>query len=225
MSPANDARYQKQWRLDRALGRPRVADAKPVRAHINTLYAARLSTRAIADVAGVSPQAVTSIAQGQPTCRVDTARRILAVTLEAVYARQLDTGFVPNIGARRRIQALMAIGWRHVDITAEMGTACGTRSHMVLHQVGGWVTKATHDAVRAAYDALSMRPGPSQRTRDRARALGYAPPLAWDDDDLDDPYAETPTGWETCAHHDCAGKPDAAGGLCWTHYNQRRKAS
>jgi hypothetical protein len=35
-----------------------------------------------------------------------------------------------------------------------------------------------------------MRPGPSHRTRARARALGYAPPLAWDDDAIDDPSAQ-----------------------------------
>lgn len=220
-----DPRYHKRWRVDRAQGRVRTVDAQPVRAHINTLLAAHLSARAIADVAGVTPQVLTSISRGQRTVRVGTARKILAVTVEAVYARNLATGFVPNIGARRRIQALLALGWRHSDISAEMGTSCGTRSPMVLHQAGGWIAKATHDAVNGAYAALSMRPGPSTRTRDRALALGYAPPLAWDEDDLDDPYAELPTGWRTCAHPDCAAEPDAAGGLCWTHYGQRRRAS
>ncbi|WP_295694431.1 hypothetical protein, partial [Lapillicoccus sp.] len=43
--------------------------------------------------------------------------------------------------------------------------------------------------VRQVYDRLSMTPGPSPTARARAAARGYAPPLAWDDDTIDDPRA------------------------------------
>lgn len=216
--------YHKRWRLDRELGRTRTRPATEVRAHINTLLAAHLSYRGIADLSEVSASTVHGIATGrQSTVHHDVARRILAVDVGRVYERPNRAGFVPNIGARRRIEALLAIGWRHQDITAAMGTR--TTSPLVLHQVGGWVARETHDAACAAYAALSMQPGPSDNTRTRAARLGYAPPLAWDDDDLDDPYAEPPAGWQSCAHPDCAAEPDAARGLCWTHYQQRRHAS
>ena len=221
-----DTAYRKRWALDRAEGRFRMVDARPAREHIHALQSARLSTRAIADVAGVAPSVISNVDRGkQASLRVATARAILAVTADAVYARQLATGFVPNVGAKRRIGALLALGWRHEDITREMGARCGTTSPVVLHQAGGWVAKVTHDAVVTAYAALSMRPGASDRTRHRALAAGYAPPLAWDDDDLDDPNAEPTEGWRTCAEPGCVEEPHAARGWCWTHYNQRRRAA
>jgi hypothetical protein len=37
---------------------------------------------------------------------------------------------------------------------------------------------------------MSMLLGPSSQTRARAARLGYKPPLAWDDDTIDDPTTE-----------------------------------
>lgn len=220
----SDLAYHKRWRVDRALGRTRLRPATQARAHINTLLAQRWSMRGIAEAAGVSPSAVSKIASGaQVTVHHDTARRILAVSLEAQHERTNPAGFVLNTGARRRIEALLALGWRHEDITAAMGTR--TTSALVLHQVGGWIAQATHDAVVAAYDALSMTPGPSERTRARSARLGYAPPLAWDDDDIDDANSAPADDWRACLHPDCASEPGAAGGLCWTHYQERRRAA
>lgn len=62
----------------------------------------------------------------------------------------------------------MAIGHRHDDITAAMLAAkpqVGTRSAMVLHQKGAWISRATRDAVCGAYEALAMTPGPPDKTR------------------------------------------------------------
>ncbi|WP_329123945.1 hypothetical protein [Streptomyces sp. NBC_01353] len=47
---------------------------------------------------------------------------------------------------------------------------------------------AADDGIRAAYEALSMRTGTSAKTRLRAQRSGWAPPLAWDDDTIDDPH-------------------------------------
>ena len=223
---SNSPAYQKRWRLDRELGRTRSRDAAPVRAHINVLLASRLSLRAIADLAEVSPSSVHSICTGrQGTVRHDTAKRILAVTVDGVTSRPLRSGFVPAVGARRRIEALLAIAWRHEDITAAM-PGVKTSSRLVLHQVGGWVSRDTFDAVAAAYTALSGRPGPSERTRRRATVLRYAPPLAWEDDDIDDPYAAPVPGYENrydqCSEPGCVGAP-LAKGLCSPHYMQTHR--
>lgn len=178
--PAADYAYHKKWRLDRDRGLRRTTDAGPVRAHINALLSARLSVRAIADRAGVSAGTISGISRGlQQTVRVQTARRILALSPKAALERPNRAGLVLNSGARWRIQALLALGWRHADISVHMGTR--TKSSIILHQVGGWIARETHDAVRAAYDALSGRPGPSDRTRARAARLGYAPRHGRDD--------------------------------------------
>jgi hypothetical protein len=181
-----DHRYRKLYDLDRARGISRTLPADRVGEHVRQLLAAGATVRGIADAASVSPSVVSALSRHtKAKVRRDVAGKLLAITMAEVRARRLATGFVPNLGARRRIQA---IGWRHEDISGYLA-GTGTRTQMVLHQRGGWITRATHNAVRAAYDAVSMRHGPSSRTRERAGGLGYAPPLAWDDDGIDDPAA------------------------------------
>lgn len=182
--------YFKRWKFDREMGKgPRLIPSAPSVAHIRGLLAAGASGRGIAAAAGLSAEAVSRLLTNpRPTVRVDTERRILAVTLEAVSRRRNPAGFVPAVGARRRIQALLAIGWTHDHITAHM-TGVGTLSKLVLNQRGQWIARSTHDAVVAAYDALSMTLGPSAGSRGHARSRGYAPPLAWDEEGIDDPQA------------------------------------
>jgi len=96
--------------------------------------------------------------------------------------------FVPRIGTERRLQALLALGWRHCDITtrlAALGPANAADTAQLLRRPGDYVWAETARAVATVYDELSMTIGPSNRTRTRAIKLGYLPPLAWDDDTLD----------------------------------------
>ncbi|MBD5787134.1 hypothetical protein IF650_13180 [Cellulosimicrobium terreum] len=189
--------YTKRWRLDASRGIKRLVDASPVHTHVRGLLDAGWSSRAISEAAGVAPTTVSSIVRRrQATVRRDVAARILRVRAGRMLAhRDTPAGFVPAVGARRRIKALLALGWRHEDITAAAGLTGRGQSAIVLHQRGDWVAKVTHDAVLAAYAALSTRQGPSDRTRSRAAMLGYAPPAAWDDDVLDDPDAAPVDGW------------------------------
>ena len=46
-----------------------------------------------------------------------------------------------------------------------------------------------HRAVTRVYDELWDTPGPSEAGRRRSRARGCPPPMAWDDDTIDDPRA------------------------------------
>lgn len=195
-------RYQKLWRLERDAGLLRTIDAAPVRAHLHRLIVIDgFSHGAVADAAGTSDTPVGPLLSGDQTqLRRATAEALLAVTPEKIRIRSNLAGFIPAHGARRRIQALLALGWRHEDISAAGGFT-PRRSPTILHQPGSWITRATHDAVAVAYDALSMTPGPSARTRRRAEQLGYAPPLAWDDDAIDDPGATPACGWEPTTTH------------------------
>ena len=60
------------------------------------------------------------------------------------------------------------------------------------------VAVATAQLVRELYDELAMVTGPSQRARTLAAKHGWAPPLAWDDETIDDPAAR-PHGVDTTA--------------------------
>lgn len=182
--------YHKKWRYDRSQGRTRTTDTTRVRLHIAACLGAGMSMSAIAATAGVSPNVICSINRGQTTIRRDTEAKVLAVKPGVTTANRLGTTepFVPAIGTRRRIRALLALGWRHTDISA----VAGRQSGCALHQQGRWVTKSLHDDFSAAYRRLSATQGPSEKTRRWAKKLGYPGPLDWDDIDHDpEPEAST----------------------------------
>jgi hypothetical protein len=125
-------------------------------------------------------------------CRCTSARGVVAA-----YARVLTKDhilgrrrLVSAVGTVRRIEALHAIGWP--------GSALGARLGVTEDALRQWRSRTivnirTAESVAKLYDALSMTPGPSPITKSRAARYGWAPPLAWDDDNIDDPAA-TPAG-------------------------------
>lgn len=125
--------------------------------------------------------------------RIHTAERIRRCTEAKAMAIPVPAGFVQSLtdvdgtGTRRRLQALMALGWTSSALGVELGTAQNAVVAMAKRQ---WVTSASAAAVRVLYDKLSMTLGPSGLSRQRAAAKGWVPALAWDDDTIDDPTAE-----------------------------------
>lgn len=187
-----DPRWRKRWRIERERGQRRLVRTDRVRVHVEQLVAAGMSKRSIATAAGVSATTVVRVLDGHYTAmQRRTASQLLSVTGPAsVLAAVDDTDetFVPALGARRRIRALLALGWTH----QQLYSASGIRTAVALHQAGEWVTARKFRAIDRLYEQLSMTPGPSAATRARARRLGYPPPLAWDD--VDDPSAVPDVG-------------------------------
>jgi hypothetical protein len=163
--------YNKAWGVgyarDRAYGRRRYVPATDTRAKLQEFVDAHVPVRAIARASGVSDTAVAHIIDGRhEQVQRQTATRIASLTLNDMYARA--SGSVPSVGAVRRVQALMALGWRKADLKAE-GVPTGqlvTRSRDLI-SAGGW------RQVRDVYGRLSMTLGPSQAARDGAAARGY----------------------------------------------------
>ena len=103
------------------------------------------------------------------------------------------------IGTQRRLQALMTRGW---SLQAE-----GLRAPQLARALenSAVITPKVAAGVSAAYDRL-WNAEPPRRTEverqladaagDAARIRGWAPPLAWDDDQIDKPGAEPEPGWE-----------------------------
>ncbi|CCH80391.1 putative PCQ3_96 [Nostocoides japonicum T1-X7] len=177
--------YNKTWEVaynrERARGQRRYVPADPTRARLRDLVDARVPLRAMARAAGLSDTAVGQLVGGHhDLVQRQTAERVARLTLADVFEQA--SGNVPSIGATRRVQALMAIGWRKADLDA-----AGVPSAQLVTRAGrDWITVAGWRQTRDVYDRLSMMPGPSQACRDRAHAKGYAPPLAWDEDAIDD---------------------------------------
>jgi len=185
---AYDPRWAKKWRVDHDRGIHRYVDAAPARAHVQTLLAGGASRRAVAQKAGITPTVITRLLTGQAHLQRETAAAILAVTPAHILDRDGHEDFVPAIGARRRIQALQAIGHTSTVIAAHAGP--GTTAaiiHNVAKHPGQWISRRNHDRVVVAYSALWDKPGTSLRVKAQVARLGYAPPMAWDD--VDDPHA------------------------------------
>ncbi|MCT7369419.1 hypothetical protein [Mycolicibacterium llatzerense] len=169
--------------------------ASLVAEHINQLRESGMSGTCIADQAGVAFSEVYHIIRGDRGYVLsDVARKILAVRpvpmLEWSPGRQ-----VPSIGSARRIQALVALGHTQADLAAEIGCY---PNHIPRIMRQPFVTVAFARAVDDVYRRLMFTPAPeraaSRRSRARAQRAGWAPPLAWDEDTIDDPTAEPDLG-------------------------------
>ena len=195
--------YDKAWnvayRRDRDAGRPRYVDSAPVRARLQGLVDAHVPVRALGRVTGLSATTVRKILDGdQPRVQRATAARVARLSPGDVYANQ-STGHVPRVGAARRVQALLAMGWPH----HALGAAGIVNSAQIIGASGDLITVQRWRQVRDVYDRLSMTPGPSPETRGWAARLGYAPPLAWDEEGIDDPTAMPGHDAATTGQEDC----------------------
>lgn len=181
---------------------PFVATA-PALDHIRALQAAGLGWKRIAAAAGVPPSSVYPLLYGKadrnggrPRTK---ARRALIDAILAVPMPTLDdlgaTVVVDSTGTRRRLQALITGGWS----VQRIATTHGLDRQPLDHALAGHPVRAsTARTVSAAYEALWDQPPPQDttgdriaavRARNRARTAGWAPPMAWDDDTIDDPTA------------------------------------
>lgn len=100
---------------------------------------------------------------------------------------------VPKIGAVRRLQALMALGWPRRELARRAGWR-GDALGALIYGRRQVLLLDTHRRIVYLYEALSGTPGPSQRSRAIAATRGWATPLAWDDIDIDDPDARPDPG-------------------------------
>ncbi|GGB48462.1 hypothetical protein GCM10011492_44650 [Flexivirga endophytica] len=180
--------YNKQWEVgwqrDRARGINRYVDAEPTREKLQGFIDASVPLRTLSRATGISDTGISNIVAGRNS-RVQraTAERVDQLKLADIYSQA--EGMVPRVGAVRRVEALLALGHNHAAIAA-----AGARdTSMLLYSPGELITAGRWRQVRDAYDRLSMTPGDSPLTRQRAESRGLAPPLAWDEADIDDPSA------------------------------------
>ncbi len=131
------------------------------------------------------------VRQGTPKCvackRAHAERR-------AAYRRRRYLNHAPlsvdATGTRRRLQALAAIGWSLAEQSRRLGWHDSTAHSVAARK---WVWIETAEKVRALYDELAMTPGTNKRASNDAARKGWPPPLAWSDEELDDPNATPAT--------------------------------
>jgi hypothetical protein len=194
---------QRQRRKLVAYGRyvpPDVVDAEPVRAHVRTISEYGIGLNRLAEVTGVSRSTLTGLMHGVGKGRRDQVqrhiRRTTAETLLAVrpdLSLMADEAVIPARGARRRLQALIRLGWSQRRLARHLEMSYGQLG-FILHDTPG-ITVRMHHRIDGLFADLWDKIPPHQSTGDLsaynrsvnyAKARGWHPPLAWDDIDLDD---------------------------------------
>lgn len=162
-----------------AIGYHGFVDSQPTRDRIALLRSRGYSLRALADRTGITVPTLL--------CKYN---KVQAATQAAVFGVPIPAmgggGHVPVLGSARRIRALVAIGWTQRAIALRLGVDYQHVSRIVRCEC---VKVTGHMAARviAVYDALWDKPGPSDTSRARAAREGWASPMMWDDNDIDDP--------------------------------------
>lgn len=145
----------------------------------------------IAKVSGVAVPTIQRIMVGR-TRRVEqeTALALLGTTPNMRH-RIVGKDSVDATGTIRRLRALAALGWSFPTLSARLGRTRGYVANLVSQR---FVTVHTRDMVANLYDELwDQLPQPvtpteravAKRQREHAQAMGWSPPLAWDDIDND----------------------------------------
>jgi hypothetical protein len=182
-------------------------DAGPSRAHIAALTNAGMGLKRIVAVSQVSQGVLWRLMYGKrhpdgtrtPSARVTATNqaRILAISLDLADGARID-----STGTTRRIQALVTLGWSQAKIAHQLGILPSNLTPLV-HGRRPVVTAATSRAVAALYDGWSMQLPPETNQRERiaasrarryAKQRRWAPPLAWDDEAIDNPAARPDRG-------------------------------
>lgn len=176
-----------------------LADAEPVRQHIAALREVGHSLPAIQQMARVSAATLARILYDgvnprAERIRTEVARRILDLPIEA--APTTPNTIIDGIGTRRRIQALVWMGWTFTKLGPHLGIHPRRLTDLVRAQ---HVTAATARKIANGYRVIqTWQPGhhgvpkaSQTMARNIATHEGWHGPLAWDD--IDDPNCQPET--------------------------------
>lgn len=177
-----------------------LVDAESARQHIGALRAAGHSLPDIQRLARISPATVARILydgsnKRSERIRVEVSERILAVPVRPapVKARSI----IDATGTRRRLQALVSMGWTLTALGPRLGFH-PRRLTDLLHgdQVLASTARRVADGYRVVHTLDPAAHGVPERSialsRNLAAREGWHGPLAWDD--IDDPEGKPETG-------------------------------
>lgn len=177
---------------------PRVP-ATAARHHVTALINAGLRLNHIAAITAISKATVYNVLNPATT-------RIYAKIEEAILAVEIpnrpgdiapDNALVPILGARRRIQALIAAGYPQAHLARALGmspahttmAALVGRPNLCSGATGQYIGATRDRAVKTLFDRLQLIPGPSNRARAYGQKRNWPLPLEWDEDTIDQPTA------------------------------------
>lgn len=178
--------------LEQGLPTSSKVPVRPVQEHITDLLVAGLPRVTIAAMARVSIETLFDIESASP------AHKIYPATANKILSVDANLDFVPSHllvtarGVQRRIRALAARGWSDEEIAHRLAwTETRCESIYKAEPVRAWV----HQELSDLYEEIWNTEPPAttlaecavrDRTIRRARKMGWAPPVAWDDIDADE---------------------------------------
>ncbi|MBN9791258.1 hypothetical protein DMP17_22005 [Pseudonocardia sp. TMWB2A] len=155
----------------------------------------------ISELSGVPVDTIRTLIYGKPSQALVPSQRVRPATADRLLAVRPDPALlaggavIDGTGTARRLQALVAMGHTVPSIAARLGML---RAQVTALLRASKVTASMARRVSDVYDALSMsapvtdtlsRKQMAGRARATAARHGWVPPLAWDDDTIDDPAA------------------------------------
>lgn len=160
--------------------------AEPTREHLMALRAKGLGVYRISELTGIDHASLRAI-------ELRTYQHVRRRTHDAIVAVPIPAKIVdgatsmPADGTARRIRALCRIGHSQSGIASHFGVQVQMINRMLRQP---YVTSKWAARISDLYDELQAVDGPSASTRRQAERKGWPPPLAWDDDTIDDPKAK-----------------------------------
>lgn len=164
-----------------------LVSTKPVRKHINALREQGATMGSIAAATGIHYQTLQRIMGSRSKCYTQTAEAILNCRPDTVNTR----AFIDATGSRRRLQALMAMGWTKAQMADHMGIKPDTVTEIINDQPT--VTPPVAAKIKAGFSVMQMTfPAPGRAatyTQRWAAKRGWMLPFMWDEDEIDNPKA------------------------------------
>lgn len=135
----------------------------------------------------------TALAYQVDRCACPTAREAYRLYRKRLHEGRQPPGWIDSTGVARRLQALAAIGWSTTTLGRRLGYDRRTVASL-RNQRRPRILVPNHTRIVALYDDLWDTTGGCTRTQRTAHARGWAPPMAWDDQSIDDPTAQPQLG-------------------------------
>lgn len=178
-------------------------EAEPVRAHVRAIQASGMPLRTIAERAGVSPATLEYLLWGDRLRETSTLIRTESAQALLNYWPTLDDypphALIDATGSRRRVHALATRGWPISTLSLRAGVSGHTLKRALAgRRISVRLARTVRDLYNELWDQPAEQHGTlkwvADRTRRQAAAANWAPPLAWDDETIDDPKTRAKRG-------------------------------
>jgi hypothetical protein len=157
------------------------------RQHIQALKQAGMSYNQQAKLSGLTVDTIKRIARSKP--RTITHKTEASILQLNPGQANPNTTYINPTGTARRIQALTTLGWDQHTLARQLGIPHPQLTHIIHYNRR--VTLALANQARTLYDQLWNQAAPltpvAKMAKTAARKNGWLPPLAWDDEQIDDP--------------------------------------